>query len=166
MTKQLTPLPANQPRKRRDRSAPGRVTGRLKAALDSMIWQNLTDNEAAVKFKITVQAIRMALKRPHVLRYLKEERVVLHAREFARNSHALIEVRDQTANQMARVAAVRALEQSDTNALPLAGKAAPGFVIIVAPAAPPAVTDPRGRGPIIEVKANASDIETEGLGDD
>ena len=117
-----------------------------------MIWQNLTDNEAAVKFKITVSAIRIGLKRPHVLTYLKEQRQVLLAREFARNSHALIEVRDQTANQMARVAAVRALEQADSNTLPFVGKPAPGFVIVVNGAAP-AVTEQRG--PIIEVSARA-----------
>ena len=56
------------------RSSPQKVTGRLKDALDAMIWEGLTDNEAAVKFSITVQAIRTALKRKHCRDYIREQR--------------------------------------------------------------------------------------------
>jgi hypothetical protein len=168
MTNDVTRRSTAMPDNRRDRSASGRVTGRLRHALDAMIWENLTDNEAAVKFKISVQAIRLALKRPHVLAYLKQQRQVLHAREFARNSHALIEVRDQKANQMARVAAVRALEQSDAQAMPFIGKPAPGFVIVVNTqgAAPPTPPAPMVR--IIEHTAEpaAAPIDNDGADDD
>ena len=93
-----------------NRSPKNSVGGRLKKAIDAMVWTNATDSEAATQFKISVTAIRLALKKPHVRLYLKEQREVLHARELARNSHALIAVRDQTGNPMARVAAVRQLE--------------------------------------------------------
>lgn len=127
-----SPPAITPPRKHLERSAPGRVTGRLKAALDAMLWENLTDNEAASKFKITVTAIRLALKRPHVARYLREQRQVLHARELGRNSQALIKIRDESANAMAQVAAVREIERiADGETQHPRTPQAPGFVIIV-----------------------------------
>jgi hypothetical protein len=57
-----------------------------------MLWENLTDNEAAVKANITVSAIRLGLRRPHVLAYFRGQRQVLREREGPRNDFALIEV--------------------------------------------------------------------------
>ncbi|HWL06443.1 MAG TPA: hypothetical protein VNQ99_16170 [Xanthobacteraceae bacterium] len=119
------------------RSLPGKVTGRLKQAIDLMVWQNLTDNEAAVKVRMTVQAIRYALKRPHVVRYLREQREVMHTRELARNSHTLVDIRDNSKNAMARVAAVRELEQRhDEDAKAPAAARTPGIVIQIIAAEP------------------------------
>lgn len=114
----------------RDRSAPRKVTGRLKRALDAMVWENKTDSEAAVTVKMNVLSIRNALQRPHVKGYYLAQREVLRARESARNIHTLIDVRDQKTNQMARVQAVKTLEQLDDQ--PVMGgarQALPGLVI-------------------------------------
>jgi hypothetical protein len=144
-----TNLPATTPK----RSPPGKVGGRLKQCIDAMVWRNLTDNEAAVEFKMHVTSIRKALKLPHVLRYLKEQREVLHARELARNSHTLIDVRDNSPNGMARIAAVRELERaSDEGEQRGAIARSPGFVIVVNPPAEAMpVRHTAALGPVITV---------------
>lgn len=124
----------------RDRSKPMQVTGRLKRALDHMVWDNLTDCQAAVAVNLNVLSIRKSLQRPHVLGYYKTAREVLRSRESPRNIHTLIEVRDQTSNQMARVNAVKALEQlDDAPGIGAGALRAAGIVIMVGAAQPVAV---------------------------
>lgn len=97
-----------------------------------MVWDGLTDNEAAIKVGMTVTNIRLALKEPHVRVYYREALHVLRTRESARNIHTLAEVRDQKTNQMARVQAVKALEQLDDEVTTRRGSgfsAAPGLII-------------------------------------
>lgn len=115
------------------RSAPGKVTGRLKQALDLMVWNNLSDNEAAAKSKITVTAIRLALRRPHVRAYFREQSDVLREREGPRGIHTLIAVRDQDSNQAARVAAVREMRQANDEQAANGSRsvAVPGLVIVI-----------------------------------
>ncbi len=97
-----------------------------------MVWENKADNEAAVKTGMTITAIRLALNRPHVRAYVREQREVLRTREFGRNIHTLIDVRDQKSNQMARVNAVKALEQiGDDEPTGAARNRAPGVVIVI-----------------------------------
>lgn len=116
----------------RERSAPLKVTGRLKRALDLMVWENQTDSQAAVKTKMTVTAIRLALRRPHVLAYVRGQREVLLERECGRNIHTLVNVRDQKRNQMARVQAVKALEQMDDQPAAASGRqSVAGLVLIL-----------------------------------
>lgn len=78
-----------------------------------MVWDNKCDNDAAVQVGISVLYLRAELKKPHIRSYYRGQLEVLRERESSRNIHTLIEVRDQKANQMARVQAVKALEQID-----------------------------------------------------
>lgn len=97
-----------------------------------MVWEGLPDNEAAVKVGITIYAVRLALKLPHVRAYYRGQLEVLRERESARNIHALVEVRDQKTNQMARVQAVKALEQlSDEQQASANTQQLPGLVVVV-----------------------------------
>lgn len=122
----------NERKTSRRRSSPGKIQGRMKRALIGMVWENLTDNEAAVKFDLHVNSIRSALKTPHGLAFVRAEREVLHTRELSRNSHALIDVRDKSSNGNARVAAVRALEQLIEEEKHAPGRArTPGIVIMI-----------------------------------
>lgn len=99
-----------------ERSAPMRCTGRLKRAIDAMVWEGLKRDDAAASAGMTVHSVREALRRPHVKAYYLQQLDVLRTSERARNLLALTEVRDQRDNQMARVQAVKALEQlSDTD---------------------------------------------------
>lgn len=113
---------------RREASTPFKVTGRLKRALMLMVWENRTDNEAAVETGMTLTNIRLAFQRPHVRAYLREQREVLRARECGRNLHTLLEVRDQKANAMARVKAVQEIERPGDNASAIK-QFVPGFCV-------------------------------------
>ena len=86
------------------------VSGRLKAALDDMVENGTSWDAAALKANLTVRAMRLALKRPVVLKYLRQERHVLLARMSPQNLHALAKLRDQEDNKAAAVSAARALE--------------------------------------------------------
>jgi hypothetical protein len=104
-----------KPRERRNVIPAKRIGGRLKQALDLMVWGNgerryLPDNEAAAIAGLHVITIRNALQRPHVLAYYKQQREVLRARESPANVHRLCEIRD-AANNLPAVNAIRALEQ-------------------------------------------------------
>jgi len=113
---------------RREASKPGRVTGKLRRALDLMVWEGIHDNEAAVRTGMTLSAIRLAFQRPHVRAYLKEQREVLRARECGRNFHTLLEVRDQKRNAMARIKAVQEIERPNEDASAIK-HLMPGFVV-------------------------------------
>jgi hypothetical protein len=104
-----------KPRERKTVTPVNRIGGRLKLALDLMVWGNgerryLPDNEAAAIAGLNVISIRNALHKPHVLAYYKQQREVLRARESPANIHRLCEIRD-AADNMPAVNAIRALEQ-------------------------------------------------------
>jgi hypothetical protein len=92
------------------KTTPNGVSGRLKAALDDMTWNGTPWEEAATKANLTVRAMRLAMKRPQVLKYLRAERGVLLASASGQNLHALAKLRDQDENRAAAVQAARALE--------------------------------------------------------
>jgi hypothetical protein len=102
------------PRERKTVLPAKRIGGRLKQALDLMVWGDgerryLPDNEAAAIAGLNVISIRNALHKPHVLAYYKQQREVLRSRESAANIHRLCEIRD-AADNMPAVNAIRALE--------------------------------------------------------
>lgn len=131
-------LPAASPQLTRQqlaaegRSAPGKVTGKLKTALHAMIWLGMKRAEAAAHSGLKEQSLYVALARPHVRGYYLQQLEVLRTSERARNIHTLAEVRDQTSNQMARVTAVKALEQLEDQPASVAARAnPPGLVIVI-----------------------------------
>jgi hypothetical protein len=90
-----------------------KVTGRLRTALTAMVWAGACRADAAKIAGLTDHSLRAALKRPHVKAFYLHELDVLRTSERARNIHALVGVRDGAVNSMAKVAAVKALEQID-----------------------------------------------------
>lgn len=106
-----------------------RVTGKLKAAIDAMVWDGLPRKQAAAKAGMTEHGLYKALRKPPVKAVYLSELEVLRTSERARNIHALVDVRDST-NQMARVQAVKALEQlSDEQQANAQRVQTPGLVI-------------------------------------
>jgi len=108
-----------------------KVTGRLKTALGLMVWDGLTDNQAATKAGLTVTAIRMALKQPHVRAWYREQLDVLRSRESSRNIHRLVQIRD-AADNMPAVQAIKMLEaiedkQQSNGGAPIS----PGLTIVI-----------------------------------
>lgn len=115
------------------KSKPLRVTGKLKSALDYLVWEGGSHDyqSAAQKAGLTTRAVRLALDRPHVKQYLQQQRHVLLTSERARNIHAAIDVRDQLVNQTARIQAVKMLEEmaEERTAAPGQRITTPGIVI-------------------------------------
>jgi hypothetical protein len=154
------------------KTRPNGVSGRLKAALDDMTWNGTAWEEAALKANLTVRAMRLALKRPQVLRYLRAERGVLLASASSQNIHALARLRDQDEHRTAAVQAARTLEglASDQFEPSSRGSGAvgaragwmidlsedqkAGVVIIIQP--PTAA--PQTPGPMIDVKPNPIEV--------
>jgi len=101
---------STQQRAAAERSAPLRVSGKLKAALDDMVWNGTPWNEAAEKVNFRVRSMRMAMGKPHVLKYLRGQRGIVLAQSSGRNLHRLAALRDQDDNRAAAVQAARALE--------------------------------------------------------
>lgn len=113
-----------------ERSAPGKVTGRLKRAIDAMVWQGLKRGEAAQHAGMTEHSVYSALTRPHVKAYYMQQLDVLRTSERARNIHRLCEIRE-AANNMPAVQAIDRLMRSDDDATGGSSSAqrAPGVVI-------------------------------------
>lgn len=124
-----SPLPSN-PASQPDKII--KVTGKNRAAIEAMVWQGLTRKDAAAKAGLKDHALYVALTKPHVKAYYLGQLDVLRTSERARNIHALVEVRDQLDNKMARVQAVKALEQiSDDAPANGGGSALPGLQIVI-----------------------------------
>lgn len=127
-----TNLPAKRNNGAATRSPPKRIGGKLKTALDAMVWQGLAYDKAGKHAGLTTRNMRTALDKPHVRAYLKAQRDVFRESVNTGNTHALLEVRNQKRNHMARVAAVKTLEHQDNEQVSRGGHAQlPGLVIQV-----------------------------------
>jgi hypothetical protein len=96
-----------------------------------MIFEALNWEQAAAKAGVPARSMRRALHRPYVLKYLREERQVLLAAISTATPLRLAQLRDQSSNMNAAVAAARALEgMPDANGPGPGRPTAPGFVLI------------------------------------
>ncbi len=126
---------ARQGRAVAGRSARGKVTGKLRVAIETMVWQGSCRAEAAKAAYLKDHSLREALRKPHVKAFYLRQLEVLRTSERARNIHALVRVRDQDQNKMAIVNAVKALEQMKDEVPGDIGRPTlPGLVIVIAPA--------------------------------
>jgi hypothetical protein len=91
------------------RSAPGKVTGKLKVAIETMVWSGACRADAAKIAGLTDHSLRTALKKPHVKQAYLAELEVLRLSARARAFHRLIELSEQNDNRGAAVAAVRTM---------------------------------------------------------
>jgi hypothetical protein len=111
MTENLPAEPTPQAIAAQDRSEPRRVTGKLKAAIDRLVWFGDKRADAATAAGMTDHGLRSALRKPHVLGYLRNELALLREGERPRSIHRLAELRDQDDNRAAAVKAIQVLEQ-------------------------------------------------------
>jgi hypothetical protein len=103
----------------KDRDRRRDIKGKLKQALDLMVFGRedrvaLPWNEAAQAAGFRVDAMRKALDRPHVRRYLMASREVLRVAVSGQTISRLAVLRDQDSNMNAAVRAAMALEQIGT----------------------------------------------------
>jgi hypothetical protein len=102
-------LPTRQSLAAKDRSGKLTVTGKLKVALDAMLYEGSRRADAAKAAGMTDHGLREAFKKPHVKAYYNAGLVVLRESERARNIKRLTEIRDK-ADNMPAVQAIKALE--------------------------------------------------------
>jgi hypothetical protein len=124
---------------------PAGVTAKVAAACQALVFDGLDLQQAAAKAGLTTRALRFALQKPGVLAHVRKQRAVLLASMSGANVRALVEVRDQQDNQMARVRAVQALEQiPDENAKHGSILQSPGVTIQIVAAPTRPVSDKAG----------------------
>jgi hypothetical protein len=102
----------NVPSKAKEARLAGGLTRKVKAAIDSMIWEAMKRAEAATAAGIADVTLRQALLKPMVMRYYNEQLEVRRTSERPRNLSRLAEIRDQDVNLAAAVRAVQVLEQT------------------------------------------------------
>jgi hypothetical protein len=141
--------PTRQAIAARNRSLPGKVTGRLKRAIDAMVWQAASRKEAAAMAGMTDHSLRQAMKRPHVMQYYLSECEVLRLSGRAKRLHRLEELAGQDSNRNAAVAAIKVAEQivDERHAAGPHAVTQPGLVIVITPK-----DVPRPLGPTIDTQ--------------
>lgn len=128
----LAPTPSRQQVAVQGRSGRLKVTGKLRTAVMLMVWEGLERKEAAATAGLTDHAVKVAFSKPHVKAFYLGQCEVLRTSGRARNIHTLNAVRDQPRNQMARVQAVKALEQlGDDEPETRARQSLPGMTVVV-----------------------------------
>jgi hypothetical protein len=140
-----TALPTRQAAAIEGRSARNRVTGKLKIAIEAMIWEGLPRAEAAAKAGMVDSSLRFALRKPHVLAHHNAELAALRTSLRARNAHRLNTIAQESPNHMASVAAIKTLEglaEASEQHLTAAPQQTPGLTIVIhQPAAAPKIAD-------------------------
>jgi hypothetical protein len=106
-----TALPTRQAAAVEGRSKRLRVTGKLRVAIEAMIWEGLTRKDAAAKAGLADSSLRFAMRKSHVMAHFNAELANLRTSLRARNVHRLDDIAHKSANDMARVQAVKTLEQ-------------------------------------------------------
>lgn len=125
-----TPPPAI-PDDQRKQSRKLQVTGRLKVALEYMVWEGLKRDDAAAKAGLTVNALYSALRKPHVKAEYLAQCEVLRTSGRARRIHRLEAMVEQDDNKAAVVNAALALDRDMGNSPTQSGTSAamPGVTI-------------------------------------
>jgi len=93
----------------RNKTPKPRITKRVKDAIDAIVERGIAYNEAAAESGLTTRTMRLALERPHVLAYLRQQLKVLRDARGPRNFHRLCAIAD-AADNLPAVHAIRALE--------------------------------------------------------
>jgi hypothetical protein len=115
----------------KDRSGKLTVSGKLKKAIDAMLFEGSCRADAAKAAGMSDHGLREAFKKAHVKAYYNQGLEVLRTSERARNIKRLAEIRD-AGNNMPAVQAVARLEQmaDDENMRPGAHRQAlPGLIV-------------------------------------
>ena len=112
------------------RSAPLKVTGKLKTAIEQMVWHGARRAEAAEIAGLKDHSLRAALKKVHVMAFYHDELRILRESTRAKNFHRLDGIAEDSPNTMARVAAIKTMEAvSDPIASVAHGQALAGWTI-------------------------------------
>jgi hypothetical protein len=114
---ELPTVPTRQAAAVEGRSKPLAVTGKLRTALEAMIWQGLNRTQAAKLAGLNDHSVRCALRKTHVLSFYHAELAALRTSLRARNTHVLAGITEESDNDAARVKAVQVLEGMSDQAM-------------------------------------------------
>lgn len=106
-------------------------TGRVRQAIDAMVWQGLPRDTAAKDAGLKPKSLYAAFLKPHVKAYYLAQLEVLRTSERARTIHRMVEIRD-AADNMPAVNAGKVLLQLEDE--PTSGASVgqrPGLVIVI-----------------------------------
>jgi hypothetical protein len=129
----LAVRPPSAPQAPRKRRKPG-ITAKVQEAIRLMVWEGLKRGDAAERAGLRDNSLYIALRRSDVRRHYLDEIRILRTSELAKNVHTLADVRDNSGNDMARVAAAKALDQQvvvDNSQGEIGQVWTPGVVILV-----------------------------------
>lgn len=114
-------------------------SGKVRQAIDLMIWQGHHRDDAAKAAGLTPKSLYNAFRKHHVKRYYGSQLEVLRTSARARNFHRLEAIAQQDSNPMAAVGAIKEMERQVSEA-PSGGGAGPtrfaGVTVIVMGAKP------------------------------
>lgn len=130
-----------------------KVTGKVKVAIDAMVFQGLKRDDAAQAAGLKDNSLYVALARPDVKAYYLQQLDVLRTSARARNFHRLEQIRDQDSNQMAAINAIKVLEQVSDETQARSTASVPGVTIVIGLQAQPAqrpMVDVASTVPIVE----------------
>lgn len=125
------------------RSDKGKVTGKLKKAIDYLVFTGDKHDfaGAAAHADMTAWSIRSALERPHVKAYFRQQMEVLLTAAEARATHRLIEISEINSG-MPAVQAIKELRTRPEHQVASSNNhQSPGFVIMIAPSYAPQQID-------------------------
>lgn len=125
----IIPQPQQQPAKQ-ERTL--KVTGKVKAAIEAMVWDGLPREKAAEHAGISEHGLYKALRKAPVKAFYLAELEVLRTSERARNVKRLAEIRD-AGNNMPAVQAIGMLERMSEESSMRSGAsvAAPGLTVVI-----------------------------------
>lgn len=129
---------------------PDRITPRMRKAVDGMVEQGLSWQDAAKAAGLDVRSMRKALERPHVIAFIRKRKEMLRQSVSAANIHRLRRIADAAPN-MPAVAAIKFLEEmgEDRNGAPGDGIASsPGVTINIINGIAPASGQHTGGFPV------------------
>lgn len=124
-----------------------------------LVHEGLPWKEAAERAEYTPSAMIYALSQSHVKAFIREQKDVLRTGMSGRNILAACEVRDQTDNQTARIAAIRWLEGEQDQSVAASSKAQAAGVTIVIQTTPAVGNAVGQQGATIDLQAISTDPE-------
>jgi hypothetical protein len=92
------------------RSSPLKVTGKLRIAIEQMVWHGARRQDAAERAGLKDHSLRAALRKGHVMAHYHAELGVLRESTRAKNFHRLDGIAEDSPNAMAKVAAIKVME--------------------------------------------------------
>jgi len=127
MANELAPF-ADNSRLARNKSPPPRITRRVKRAIELIVHEAMTFDQAAREVNFSLRALRLAMNKPHVMQYYKTECEVFRDCRRARNYQRLAAIADDQ-NNMPAVNAIKALLMDEYEQTNNKQTASPGVTI-------------------------------------